>query len=43
MEHVATFVYIQMQLQTVSCYTYMTCITVFKIKHKLCTASRTPP
>jgi hypothetical protein len=40
MEHVVIFACIQMQLQTVLCYTYdMIFITIFKIKHKLYTAS----
>jgi hypothetical protein len=32
-----------MQLQTVLCYTYMIFITIFKIKHKLYTASGSAP
>jgi hypothetical protein len=40
MEHVVIFVCIQMQLQTVLYFTYnMIFITIFKIKHKLHTAS----
>ena len=42
MEHAIIFMCIQMQLQTMLCYD-MIFVTVFKMKHKLYTASGSVP